>query len=316
MGTDASWRRRRRDGAGRHGHAPPLCKSNATPSINRSRWRHCRTSRFVYSTLLRVWTARTPSTGLPWSWSIGKPIGLSSERAEPRRDRFRRPRGRGRPTTGGETTAGAGATTACATAGSTKQASGEEEYELLVPGEGVSHPSSPGSPGTDYSGEGPIGTGSTGSRAHDLLVVQGVCCGVPARVLIDSGATDDFVACRFAKTLRDQELVPVGDLRVVRVADGTVHRVERELPATLDFGSGCVIMRPLLEVDLEGYDIILGKPWLTENNPVIDWVNNSVTFAVPGPAIDSCAKEAGPRRRAIVTLKGCSAPPRVRVLKR
>jgi hypothetical protein len=40
--------------------------------------------------------------------------------------------------------------------------------------------------------------------------------------------------------------------------------------------------RDLLVTPLEGYDVILGKPWLTQYNPDVDWTANAVTITLAG----------------------------------
>ena len=190
---------------------------------------------------------------------------------------------------------------------------------MLSPGEWVGSPFPTSSPGIDLPSDGPYGDASTrlgtleSGRAHDLLILEGFCCGRPASVLIDSGATDDFVAARFVDLLKHHAILPTGDVRVVKMANGAALRVERELHALLRLGV-LEETRPLLIAPLDGYDVVLGKPWLTYHNPHIDWVENTVRFRkVAGSMVAPGDASGGPHCMGLI-LTGRPAPPRVSLL--
>lgn len=92
------------------------------------------------------------------------------------------------------------------------------------------------------------------------------------RVLIDSGAQGDFIG----RGLVNQLSLPVGiSPRRVKAIDG--HRVRSYGMVSSDLriqdreGTTRVHNSTLHVVDLSGYDIILGMPWLRITNPDIDW---------------------------------------------
>lgn len=114
-------------------------------------------------------------------------------------------------------------------------------------------------------------------KSCELLVITLQLFGRRVRTLIDSGAQGNFVA---------RDLVHKMHLHTVKrdsalglhFADGSRHAVcDRVLMARLT-GPGNYKEHIKLDVAPIGYDIILGKPWLTAHNPNIDWANNIVQW--------------------------------------
>ena len=106
----------------------------------------------------------------------------------------------------------------------------------------------------------------------------------PARVLIDSGASGNFVNKQYA----EDKFVPyqLEDPIPVRNADGSENRggpisedIDVWIDAT-DASHGEMRQRLRLEiVDLgKTYDVILGFPWLQQWNPMIDWKAGTIQF--------------------------------------
>ena len=122
----------------------------------------------------------------------------------------------------------------------------------------------------------------------------------PARVLIDSGASGNFVDQRFCvdhdiTTTRLEEPIPV------RNADGTQNRggpIEDFIDVWLEIQTEAQNSghkeRLRLEVTQLGvtYNVILGYPWLQEHNPTIDWQAGSVIF-------DHCAHSTNSMRATV-----------------
>ena len=87
-------------------------------------------------------------------------------------------------------------------------------------------------------------------------------------VMVDSGSTGDFISeklvqsCKLYK--RKYEFA-----KTVWLADGKEHIIESYVDSTIELGD--LIERvELAVIPLVGYDVILGIPWLTRHNPVID----------------------------------------------
>ena len=112
------------------------------------------------------------------------------------------------------------------------------------------------------------------AAADHLLVLSGRYKGHFLRVLVDSGASCDFISTSAVTRLRlpPQELAEA--LRV-RLADGSLSLSAHSatFPLTL---SNFTEERAYIITSLEQYDIILGKPWLSDHNPNINWTTNTV----------------------------------------
>ena len=119
------------------------------------------------------------------------------------------------------------------------------------------------------------------SIQSNLMVFEAIVKGIsePLRVLIDSGASDNF--CR-AQTLRKYprmwECVKHSQGTVaIRLATGIVKRSpERIAVLQLTFSDiNCEEQFVLLDMD-ERYDLILGINWLKKHEPWIDWRSGSI----------------------------------------
>ena len=105
---------------------------------------------------------------------------------------------------------------------------------------------------------------------------EGILAGRPVRILLDSGASANFIDNKLVQELA----LPTASLSshvAIRVADGRTSIVESSVAidltvGSLDFGVTC------LPTELAYYDLVLGKPWLTVFNPVVNWKLNAVSF--------------------------------------
>ena len=109
---------------------------------------------------------------------------------------------------------------------------------------------------------------------------EGIIQGRAVRVLLDSGASANFVSDALVRELP----LPTNELSdhvTVRVADGrssvTTHSAVADLTVgTLQCRVTCI------PTELPHYDIVLGKPWLTEFNPDVNWKLNAVSLISSG----------------------------------
>jgi len=114
---------------------------------------------------------------------------------------------------------------------------------------------------------------------HDLLRVDGIVNGMPARILIDPGSTHDIVSDHFASKAKIPVSVSESKFMTVKGYDGCETRVPRAKTG----GQVLVQMgtfenqRRMIIAPIES-DITLGKPWLTRYNPRIDWRTNVLTI--------------------------------------
>jgi hypothetical protein len=104
----------------------------------------------------------------------------------------------------------------------------------------------------------------------------GNLAGREVRVLLDSGASANFVSDTLLREL-SLPTTPISSSVSVRVADGRTSIVQSSVTTdlsvgTLQFGVTC------LPTELYHYDVVLGKPWLTLFNPVVNWRLNAVSL--------------------------------------
>lgn len=117
------------------------------------------------------------------------------------------------------------------------------------------------------------------STRADLLTFQGKIGRCHARILIDSGATENFVAQTFLDKNK-MKTVTIPDGPKVELADGGRYDCTQALKqATLYIGP---YKEEILAyaMPLKHHDVILGKSWLSANNPAINWTDHSLTIAM------------------------------------
>lgn len=132
-----------------------------------------------------------------------------------------------------------------------------------------------------------LNSAATGDKSQQLFTVTTCVNGIPATLLIDSGASRDFISAAFVKT---HKLCPRSlptPLRI-RLADGTLNATATELHDTqIQLTPDFTYTSTLIVTSLSGYDGILGKPFLTSVNPDIDWSTNTITspFTLSGDTL-------------------------------
>jgi transposase InsO family protein len=121
----------------------------------------------------------------------------------------------------------------------------------------------------------------------------------PAEVMVDSGATGNFMHPEFMKKL--------GLLGKAKAAPQPIAGLNGENLGTLAITteSGTVPMVVLGHVERLNfdivptgrYDVVLGIPWLRSHNPTIDWSTNRIQFKCKCPRQDRVQGETGTLRR-------------------
>ena len=111
-----------------------------------------------------------------------------------------------------------------------------------------------------------------------LMRLQGTLAGMPAIILVDCGATGNFVSKSFVSRFVKKPLPMEASMDTITLADGSsqpaggIHRSVpiriMEYKDAIDFTS----------TTLGGYDVILGMPWLVQYNPIVDWRGCTITF--------------------------------------
>ena len=96
------------------------------------------------------------------------------------------------------------------------------------------------------------------------------------RVLLDSGASANFISDKIVHELA-LPTASISSPLTVRVADGRTSVVQSNV--TTDLSVGSLHFRvTCLPTELYHYDVVLGKPWLTMFNPVVNWKLNAVSL--------------------------------------
>jgi hypothetical protein len=112
--------------------------------------------------------------------------------------------------------------------------------------------------------------------SHALLKFTAQIGGRKGIVMLDSGATSNFIAQSFSSKNHLQS-TPVTPQRLILLADGSTHSVNRQASVPLTFpGFTGTINAHILP--LHEYDMILGMPWLAQYNPQIDWQRRMLSF--------------------------------------
>ena len=105
-----------------------------------------------------------------------------------------------------------------------------------------------------------------------LLSVQGLISGLPAVILIDCGASHNFISRSWVERheLKTEPLrVPLG----VKLADSSPPReVSHQTEVLPIHVATCSFLQSFAVIDLDGFDALLGKEWLSDCNPRIDFV--------------------------------------------
>ena len=99
--------------------------------------------------------------------------------------------------------------------------------------------------------------------------------GKQARVLIDCGASLDFISTKMVAELMLKTVQHNQDLDV-ELPNGE-HMVSRRTTAIVEVII-CNYARAIecTVIDLKKYDVILGRPWLANENPNLNWRSNQV----------------------------------------
>ncbi len=119
---------------------------------------------------------------------------------------------------------------------------------------------------------------------HTLVRVLGRVYGTDVSIMIDCGSSHDFMARRFARRL-DIESDVAGTMDL-RFGDGhTVTQPMRRTEPVVLTMDGWVEERRFHLLAQASHDIILGKPWLSQWNPVIDWTRNIVQLLHPATGV-------------------------------
>ncbi|KAJ9511639.1 hypothetical protein QJQ45_017944 [Haematococcus lacustris] len=122
---------------------------------------------------------------------------------------------------------------------------------------------------------------NTQGQPADLLIFTGTFHKHPVRILIDGGASASFIDEEFCDKFEVQA-AQKHDPDMIRLADGHQQQSTAMIPNARFRMSSYKGVQTLHCTKLHGFDIILGKPWLADINPHIDWKLNTMSFQHAG----------------------------------
>lgn len=116
-----------------------------------------------------------------------------------------------------------------------------------------------------------------------MLIFSGKIGRCPSKMLIDSGASFNFIANSFIS--KHHLTTAAVDGPTIQLADGTLHKTNSMVTATVRIGAYIGKIQAYA-LPLQGsYDVILGTPWLTDANPCINWRQRSLSINQHGQTI-------------------------------
>ena len=115
-----------------------------------------------------------------------------------------------------------------------------------------------------------------GVGRNSLLSMQGRISGLPAVILNDCGASHNFISGSWVERheLKTEQLsTPLG----VKLAESSPLRQVNFRTEVLPISvAPCSFTQSFAEIDMDGFDALLGKEWLSDCNPRIDFVTHHV----------------------------------------
>jgi len=145
--------------------------------------------------------------------------------------------------------------------------------------------------GTPRAEEGPTlnQVQPTKKTREQLIRVEGMIAGNPATILIDSGASRNYIDQKFTKE-HEIPVKPGTASPTIELADGTLSKCAGQTNGlTIEFQAHTTKEQQFDVLPLGQNDAILGKPWLWDTNPTINWRTNEVT--VKGTTLRSLSQD-------------------------
>src|SRR6476646_2786516 len=121
-----------------------------------------------------------------------------------------------------------------------------------------------------------------------LLKLKGTINGLPATLLVDSGASANFIDTAFVDQHKTHMPTTAGEARLISLADGSTHRSDQRLKdADLIVGTHQETQQ-FTVLPLKGQTAILGLPWLSKNDANIDWRKRRIWLKTDGRVHTLC----------------------------
>lgn len=114
-------------------------------------------------------------------------------------------------------------------------------------------------------------------KNHRLFLSQGKFQGHRCKILLDCGATGNFMSQDYVDKIKVETKTRKNKM-TVKFADGNHQDVSRHTEALSFKIKDFTDKERFNIVDLKNYDMILGLPWLVRHNPDIDWAKRCMTM--------------------------------------
>ena len=139
-------------------------------------------------------------------------------------------------------------------------------------------------------------------KESSAIIFQGYLYGIPVRILLDCGATRNYVSADFIAEHK-LKLLKL-DSFSVEMADGSTRECLGQLHrASVKIGK----YRDKLTFDAtklqSGFDVVLGMPWLAQRNPDVNWTARELQLQYKNELIVLRADNHSPAVKGLVSAK-------------
>src|ERR1700737_1645001 len=122
-----------------------------------------------------------------------------------------------------------------------------------------------------------INNTATSKHSKPLITFMGLGNKQPAYILIDSGATNNYISESFVKKYK-LYTEPLDKSAEAILANGISLNVTRIVPSIQIHVQDYIDELNANVLALDKYDMILSMAWLHECNPIVNYRNKSITF--------------------------------------
>ena len=112
-------------------------------------------------------------------------------------------------------------------------------------------------------------------HSHTAIIIEGLIAKELVKVLIDSGATSNFVSWVYSHQVKTQKVSGGGPR--VEVADGRVKNCTEKIQEEFTLEGHCSNLTAYL-FPLKSFDLVLGMAWLQAAQHSINWRKREVVF--------------------------------------
>ena len=124
-----------------------------------------------------------------------------------------------------------------------------------------------------------------GSGARQILI-DGVFCGKPVKIMLDTGATCSFISRAFADKFKEDIQMKSGDTMKIRLGNDSTETVNLSTTGELFVGDDVETKVTLHSMNLPGngteFQILAGMDWIEDNHVIIDGRDRRISLRSAG----------------------------------